>query len=285
MPRSGSAAPPTRRCSDAAFLNAPIVAYQGEPGAFSDDAARALLPGARTVGFGTFDGAFAAVARGEVDVAVLPVENSISGSVPRVYDLLWDEPRLRIVDELVYRVVQNAIGVAGATLETLTEVRSHPVALEQCRNFLGAHPAIRSTIVADTAGAVREIAALGDPHVGAIASALAAERYGANLLAAGIQDVDDNFTRFFAIRRDAPAALAPKRACIALSLANRPGSLHAALGAFAQAGLDLRTLVSRPSLDEPFTYRFYCEIAPVTGAQLTRALEGIAGSVRVLGAY
>ena len=285
MPRSASVAPRTRRCSDAIFVTAPTAAYQGEPGAFSDDAARVLVAGAQTVGFGTFDGAFAAVARGDVDVAVLPVENSISGSVPRVYDLLWDEPRLRIVDELVYRVVQNAIGTAGATVGTLMEIRSHPVALEQCRNFLRAHPAIRSTIVADTAGAVREIAALGDPRVGAIASALAAERYGAHLLAANIQDVDDNFTRFFAIRRDPPAAAAPTRACIALSLANRPGSLHAALGAFAQAGLDLRTLVSRPSLDEPFTYRFYCEIAPVTNAQLADALRSISGSARVLGVY
>lgn len=263
----------------------PTVAYQGEPGAFSDDAARTLVPQARTSGFGTFDDAFGAVVRGDVDCAVLPVENSISGSVPRVYDLLWAEPRLRIVDELVYRVVQNAIGIEGATPEGLSEIRSHPVALEQCRNFLGAHPGLRSTIVADTAGAVREIVALQDPHVGAIASSLAAERYGARVLAAGIQDVADNFTRFFAIRRDPPAAEAPTRACIALLLDNRPGSLHEALGAFARTGLDLRTLVSRPSLDEPFHYRFYCEIAPVTRAQLDAALRDVAGSVRILGAY
>ena len=261
------------------------VAYQGEPGAFSDDAARTLVAGARTRGYGTFDDAFAAVARGDVECAVLPVENSISGSVPRVYDLLWAEPRLRVVDELVYRVVQNAIGITGATLEGLHELRSHPVALEQCRNFLTAHPAVRSTIVADTAGAVREIAALGDPRVGAIASALAAERYGARVLAAGIQDVADNFTRFFAIRRDPIPTESPTRACLALSLANRPGSLHAALGAFAQAGLDLRTLVSRPSPGQPFQYRFYCEIAPVTREQLDAVLARIAGTARVLGAY
>ena len=263
----------------------PTVAYQGEPGAFSDDAARALVAHAQTRGYGTFDNAFAAVAGGDVDCAVLPVENSISGSVPRVYDLLWDAPRLRIVDELVYRVVQNAIGIDGATLEALREIRSHPVALEQCRNFLAAHPAIRSTIVADTAGAVREIAALGDPCVGAIASCLAAERYGARVLAAAIQDVDDNFTRFFAIRRNPPPVDAPTRACLALSLPNRPGSLYAALGAFAQAGLDLRTLVSRPSPGEPFHYRFYCEIAPVTRQQLDAVLARIAGTARLLGAY
>jgi len=261
------------------------VAYQGEPGAFSDDAARTLVPGAETAGYVTFDDAFAAVERGETAFALLPVENSISGSVPRVYDLLWADERLSIVDEIVYRVSQNVIGVAGATLETLREVRSHPVALEQCRNFLGAHPHVHGAIVADTAGAVREIVALGDPAVGAIASALAAERYGAQILAANVQDVDDNFTRFFLVQRDGSPRATPHRACIALSLAHRPGSLRDALGAFADRNLNLRVLVSRPSLERPFTYRFYCEIAPATEEDLTAALTAIDGTTRLLGFY
>jgi prephenate dehydratase len=264
---------------------APRVAFQGEAGAFSDDAARTLVPGAETVGYGTFDDAAAAAQHGHVDFALLPVENSISGSVPRVYDLLWADVRLTIVDEIVYRVVQNLIGIGEATIETLRDVRSHPVALEQCRNFLGAHPNLHPTIVADTAGAVREIVALGDPTAGAIASALAAERYGARILAPAIQDVDANFTRFFLLQRDGAARRAPSRACVALSLANRPGSLRDALAAFADAGLDLRTLVSRPSLEQPFTYRFYCEIAQAERGQLDRALTGIDGAARVLGFY
>jgi prephenate dehydratase len=262
-----------------------VVAFQGEPGAFSDDAARELVPGAQTLGCSTFDEAFAAVARGDVAFAVLPVENSISGPVPRVYDLLWDEPRVRISGELVYRVVQNLIGIGEATAETLTDVRSHPVALEQCRNFFAGHPRIRSTIVADTAGAVREIVALGDPRSGAIGSALAAERYGARLIAANIQDVAANFTRFFLVERDAPETPNPSRACIALSLAHKPGSLRDALSRFAEVDFNLRTLVSRPSLDEPFTYRFYCEIAPVTRAELDAALSRIDGTARILGIY
>ncbi len=263
----------------------PSVAFQGEPGAFSDDAARRLVADAETRGYGTFDGAARAAQSGETDLALLPVENSISGAVPRVYDLLWDDPRLQIVDEIVYRVVQNLIGVPGATIDGMREVRSHPVALEQCRAFLAAHPQMRPVIVADTAGAVREIAELKDPSVGAIASRLAAERYGAVVLAEAIQDVPDNFTRFFLLKLDAEPSAAPTRACVALSLAHRPGSLRDALSAFADAGLNLRTLVSRPSPDEPFTYRFYCEVEPIERDALDRALSGIDGTARVLGLY
>jgi prephenate dehydratase len=226
------------------------------------------------------------VQSGATDFALLPVENSISGSVPRVYDLLWSDERLRIVDEIVYRVVQNLIGLAEARIDDLHEVRSHPVALEQCRNFLRAHPGVAPIIVADTAGAVREIVRLGDARVAAIASSLAAERYGARVLAPAIQDTSENFTRFFLLQRDGSArGEAPTRACIALSLANRPGSLRDALGAFADGGLDLRTLVSRPSLERPFTYRFYCEIARAERAELDAALARIDGSARVLGWY
>jgi len=261
------------------------VAYQGEPGAFTDDAAQTLVHDADTVGCGTFDDAFAAVQRGDVDYALMPVENSISGSVPRVYDLLWADARISIIDEIVYRVVQNLIGLPGAELARIREVRSHPVALEQCRTFLGTHPAMHPTIVADTAGAVREIVTLGDPHVAAIASALAAVKYDATVLAPAIQDVDANYTRMFLLQRDGTPRNAPTRACVALMLANEPGSLRSALGAFAAEDLDLRTLVSRPSLEEPFTYRFYCEIARATREQLDRALACIDGSARVLGFY
>jgi len=261
------------------------IAFQGEPGAFSDDAAQTLVDGAETVGYGTFDDAVAAVQHGETTYALMPVENSISGSVPRVYDLLWADPRLSIVDEIVYRVVQNLIGLPGAQIAALREVRSHPVALEQCRTFLGAHPHAHPRIVADTAGAVREVVTLGDPTVAAIASALAAVKYDAAVLAPAIQDVDDNYTRMFLLQRDGAPRGTPTRACVALMLANTPGSLRDALGAFAESGLDLRTLVSRPSLEEPFTYRFYCEIAPVTRERLDAALTRIDGTARMLGFY
>ena len=262
-----------------------LVAYQGEPGAFSDDAARRLVPNARTRGYRTFDDAAAALATGEVEAALLPVENSISGSVPRVYDLLWSDARLGIVDEIVYRVVQNLIGTPDSSLDRVREVRSHPVALEQCRRFLAAHPSMASVIVADTAGAVAEIIRLGDPAFAAIASQAAASRYGAKLLAESIQDVDDNFTRFFLLQKDPPQRATATRACVALCLAHRPGSLRDALAAFADLGLNLRTLVSRPSLEEPFTYRFYCEIVGVDAGALERAVSRIDGTTRTMGLY
>jgi len=262
-----------------------IVAYQGEPGAFSEDAARTLVPDAETRGYQTFDETFDAALTGKADAALMPVENSISGAVPRVYDLLWAEPEMRVGGEIVYRVVQNLIGTRAATLERIREVRSHPVALEQCRAFLAAHPQMHPAVVADTAGAVREIAALGDPSIAAIGSSLAAQKYSAKLLAPAIQDVADNFTRFFFVRRGAEPAHAATRACIALVLPHRPGSLRDALGAFADAGLNLRTLASRPSLDAPFTYRFYVEIENVDAAALDSALSRIDGTARVLGLY
>lgn len=263
----------------------PRVAYQGEPGAFSQDAARTLVDAAETHGCATFDEAFAAVEDGTTDFALLPVENSISGSVPRVYDLLWDAPTIHVVDEIVYRVVQNVIAIPGATLAGLREVRSHPVALEQCRRFLGTHRSLRVAIVADTGGAVREIMTLRDPTIAAIASSLAAQHYGARVLAAGVQDVEANFTRFFLVGPGAARAHEPQRACVALVLANRPGALRDALSAFADRDLDLRTVVTRPSLDEPFTYRFYCEIARAARPQLEDALGAIGGTARLLGYY
>jgi len=261
------------------------VAYQGEPGAFSEDAATRLVPGCEPIACATFDEAFSAAAYGIVDGALLPVENSISGAVPRPYDLLWSEPELTIHDEIVYRVVQNLIALPTATTDDLREVRSHPVALEQCRAFLARYPGMHPKVVADTAGAVREIVENGDPSVGAIGSALAAARYGARVLVPAVQDVRDNFTRFFLIRRGPSERPDARHACIALVLEHRPGALRDALGTFADAGLNLRTLASRPSLNEPFTYRFYLEIERVEPEKLAVALAGIQGTARVLGLY
>lgn len=262
-----------------------LVAFQGEHGAFSDDVAGQFFPGAQTRGFETFDALAAAVAEGPADFAVMPVENSISGSIPRVYDLLWMYPELVVVDEIVYRVVQNLIAVPGTRLEDIREVRSHPVALEQCRGFLSKHPDWHSVIVADTAGAVRAMMQAADPSSASIGSAIAARRYGAFVLAEGIQDITNNFTRFLLVTRGGTARRNLQRACIALTLANRPGSLHEALAAFAEAKLNLRSLVSRPTNDDPFTYRFYCEVENVSAQTLGAALARIDGTSRILGLY
>jgi prephenate dehydratase len=261
------------------------VGFQGEPGAFSDEAAHLLVDNAETRGYRTFDELVAAVAAGAVDYALLPVENSIYGAIARSYDLLWDYPTLRIVDEIVFAVIQNLIGTPEATLADIQEVRSHPVALEQVRRLFEAHPHWRRTVVDDTAAAVAQVIAAGDKTVAAIASAFAARRYGAQVLSAGVQDDDDNFTRFYLLQRDGTARRALGRACIALELANEPGSLRNALSAFADRDINLRSLVSRPSRTRAFSYRFHCEIDRVDGERLRAALAAIRGDTRILGVY
>lgn len=131
------------------------VGYQGEPGAFSEAAALALLGDVETRGFVTFDDVVDAVESGEVDTGLLPCENTIYGSIARTYDLLLQHPTLHIVDETTHRIVQCLVGVHGATLETIRVVASHPVTLEQCRGFFRKNPQLRAEIVEDTAGAVR----------------------------------------------------------------------------------------------------------------------------------
>jgi prephenate dehydratase len=261
------------------------VGFQGEPGAFSDEAARLLVADTQTLGYRTFDELIAGVDRGAVDFALLPVENSIYGAIARSYDLLWEFPALRIVDEIVFPVVQNLIGTPDATLADIAEVRSHPVALEQVRRLFQAFPAWRRTVVDDTAAAVAQVVAAGDKTVAAIASAFAAQRYNAQILRAAVQDDDDNFTRFYLLQRDGTARRSLGRACVALELANTPGSLRNGLSAFADRDINLRSLVSRPSRTRAFSYRFYCEIDGVDEERLRAALAAIDGDTRIFGIY
>lgn len=225
------------------------------------------------------------VDRGDVDYALLPVENSIYGAIARSYDLLWDYPALRIVDEIVFAVVQNLIGTPDATLADVAEVRSHPVALEQVRRLFEAHPEWRRTVVGDTAAAVAQVIAAGDKTVAAIASAFAAQHYGAQILRAAVQDDADNFTRFYLLQRHGVARRALGRACVALELPNEPGSLRDALSAFADRQINLRSLVSRPSRARAFSYRFHCEVDRVDADRLRAALAAIGGDTRILGIY
>ena len=274
----------------------PTVAYQGHPGAYSDVAARTLVPEAETRGYPSFDAAAEAIARGEVDFAVLPVENAIAGPVPRNYELLWEHPELRIRGETMLPIELCLIGVEGATESSIVEVRSHPVALEQVRRMIDARGWRRSTAT-DTAGAVREVVEFGDPAVAAIGPALAAEIYGATILARGVQDESENYTRFFLIERDGGAPFdklssargagvtTGERACIGIAVEDRPGSLRDALSAFADRGIDLRFLIARPDRRVPFRYRFFVELTNVDDARLDAALAEIGGEQRVLGRY
>jgi prephenate dehydratase len=259
------------------------IGFQGEPGAFSDAAARRLRPGATTRGYESFDLLVAAVDSGAVDAALLPVENSIFGTIARSYDLLWAYPQLHAVAQTAYPIEMNLIGTPEAELAGIREIRSHPVALEQIHRFAGAHPHWKRVTVADTAGAVAEIVALGDPTVAAVGPAFAADLYGGKVLAAAIQDDPRTFTRFLLLSRAAGAG--GSLGCVAIEVAHRPGSLRDALGAFADRAIDLRNLVARPNHVDPFHYRFFFEVATPDRAGLDAALAAIDGPSRVIGTY
>ena len=260
-----------------------IVGFQGEAGAFSDAAARRLRPGAETRGYFSFDLLVAAVDSGAIDAALLPVENSIAGPIARAYDLLFTYRDLHVIAETSFPVEMNLIGTRDADEAGIREIRSHPVALEQIHAFAGTHPEWKRVAVADTAGAVAEIVALGDPTVAAAGPALAAELYGAKVLRAAIQDDPRNFTRFYLLAR-APHPQGTL-ACVAIEVENRPGTLRDALAAFADRGLDLRSLVARPNHVDPFHYRFFFELGDTARDTLDAALAAIAGDTRVIGTF
>ena len=259
------------------------IGFQGEAGAFSDAAARRLRPGSETRGYVSFDALMAAVDGGEIDAALLPVENSIAGSIARAYDLLWEYRGLHAIAETAFPVEMNLIGTLDAQEANIREIRSHPVALEQIHRFAGALPAWKRVAVADTAGAVAEIVALGDPAIAAVGPALAAELYGGKVLRAAIQDDPRNFTRFYLLAREPQAH--GTLGCVAIEVENRPGTLRDALSAFADRGLDLRSLVARPNHVDPFHYRFFFEIGEVDRTRLDAALSALDGPSRVIGIF
>jgi 3-deoxy-7-phosphoheptulonate synthase len=236
------------------------IGFQGEAGAFSDAAARRLRPGAETRGYLSFDLLVAAVDGGEIDAALLPVENSIAGSIARSYDLLWEYRSLHAIAETAFPVEMNLI-----------------------HRFAGGRPAWKRVAVADTAGAVAEIVALGDPSIAAVGPALAAELYGGKVLRAGIQDDPRNFTRFYLLTRE--PVLHGTLGCVAIEVENRPGTLRDALSAFADRGLDLRSLVARPNHVDPFHYRFFFEIGEVDRTRLDAALAALDGPSRIIGIF
>jgi prephenate dehydratase len=183
------------------------VAYQGEPGAYSDVAIRQHFGDDITpVPFRTFPAALEALASGDCDLAMIPVENAIAGPVRVALDAMAPYGNtIRQVDEHRLVIVLCVLGVPGAMLATVQRVWSHPVALAQCRIFLARHPWLDVEYHADTAGAAREVGELGDRALAAIASELAAERYGLEVLTRGVQDVPHNWTRFLVMARNGEA--------------------------------------------------------------------------------
>lgn len=264
------------------------VAFQGEAGAYSDEAARTILPGSRTTGHNTFAGAFAALLKREAEAAVLPVENSLAGIVQEVNDLLWEHRVLRVSGEHIHPVRHCLLGTGEGPIRRAI---SHPQALAQCRRWLEAK-GIEAIPFHDTAGAARHLAEARTPGVGAIASRAAATRYGLQMIAEGIQDDPSNRTRFIVVERGEP--LRPERAgpahkaSLAFIAAHRPGSLVAALKCFGDRSVNLTRLDSRPLRDRPFEYLFHLDFEvgnPEVGGEALAALESEASEVRLFGTF
>ncbi|MHB8502107.1 MAG: prephenate dehydratase [Candidatus Acidiferrales bacterium] len=267
------------------------VAFQGEPGAFSEEAAVQLLgEGITTVPRPTFDAAFRAIHEGLADALLAPVENTLAGPVVRVYDLLL-ESALTITAETILPIEHHLIGCPGSSLDSIRSVASHPMALAQCERFFATHPHLKRVPAEDTAGSVREALALGDKASAAIAGHRAAEHYGGVILSAGIQDNAENFTRFVLLRPAGKSELpAPdaRKMSIAMRLAHRPGALLASLEPFAKHGVNLQKIESRPIHGRPWEYQFFLDVEAETPAQLESALSEVrkaTSNLRVLGFY
>jgi len=264
------------------------VAIQGEPGAFSHQAALVCAGDAiELVPTVSFDALFASLADGAADRALVPIENTLTGSIHENYDRLRESP-FHVVAEQRLRIEQCLIGLPGSDVGQLGRVRSHPVALAQCRGWFARHPEIEALAAADTAGSVREVVEHGDPAEGAIASRLAADLYGGVLLEPGIEDDPENHTRFLLLAREPRPLEGADKTSLMMVLENRPGSLYRAIGAFAQRGVDLAKIESRPLRGRPWEYAFYLDALGDPSGSVAEALDELRASareLRVLGSY
>src|SRR5258705_1816079 len=268
------------------------VAFQGEAGAFSEAAAVQLygenIVQAPRTGSAATSGA---IGDGAADALLVPVENSLAGSVVGVYDLLLEnEPT--IPAETILPIEMNLIACPGTSIADIRFISSHPMALAQCERFFGEHPSIRRLPAEDTAGSVREMLARGDKTHAAIAGRYAADRYRGVIIAERIQDNAENFTRFVLLQPAKHAGNAPKpearKMSIAMRLAHRPGSLLSSLQPFARNGVNLLKIESRPIHGRPWEYQFFVDVEADAVAGLEQALQELreaAHEVRVLGLY
>jgi prephenate dehydratase len=264
------------------------IAYQGEPGAFSEAAARRVDADVPLVPCRTFEEVFDTVNADPSVYGVLPIENSIGGSIHRNYDLLIAH-ELPIVGEVELPVVHHLLALPGATLDGLRRVYSHPQGLAQCERFLRTLTNVEVVATYDTAGSAKMVADAGLKDAGAIASARAGEVFGLTSLAASVQDFDDNITRFIVVGHKPLRHAVADKTSIVFSLPNKPGSLFKALSVFALRDIDLTKLESRPIPGRPWEYLFYVDLAAARDeVNCSRALANLAEfapMLRTLGTY
>jgi prephenate dehydratase len=265
------------------------VAFQGERGAYSEVAARELL-GKKIVPVpcDNFDSLFLNVEKRKADFGIVPIENSLVGSIHKNYDLLL-EHELKVIDEIQLRVSHYLIAPPKVSFKNISKVYSHPMALDQCRNFFKKHKTIAPISYYDTAGAVKMLSQSGLKNSAALASPYAAEIYKMKLVRKAIEDEKTNYTRFLLLGRKAAAFKGKAKTSIVFSLKNQPGVLFKALSVFALRDIDLTKIESRPSRKKAWQYYFYADfVGHIKEERVNHALDHLAEIthfIKVLGSY
>lgn len=263
------------------------VAIQGELGSFSDEAAHRMLAGCTLMPCARSREVFDRLQRGSVAAAVIPIENSLAGSVTEHYDLLLSSG-VFIHGEFRLRIIHNLIAAPGVKLAQVRKAYSHPVALDQCREFFRGHPSIEPCPFYDTAGSVKHVIENHLRDSAGIAGRQAATAYNGRILAAGIEDDKQNFTRFLLLRKQRRIARGANKTSIAFRVRNAPGTLFKALSVFALREIDLSKIESRPVRGRPWEYVFYVDFLrgdDPTARHALHHLSEIGSLVKVLGIY
>jgi prephenate dehydratase len=264
------------------------VAFQGLAGAYSEEATRQFFgPDAQGLSCRTLDEMFPLVERGDADYAMLPVENAVAGSVTRSYELLMEHD-LRVHAEVILRVRHMLLGPPGAKAGELKRVRSHPQALAQCQRYLHRHE-LEAEPAFDTAGSARDLAKEPESGCAVIASALAAELYGLEILDRDIEDYSFNYTRFFVLARESPPRAQRNKTSLLFTTPHDPGALYECLGEFAKRRINLAKIESRPRLNRPWQYIFYLDFeGHCQDPKCEAAIMGLlrrSSFVKLLGSY
>jgi prephenate dehydratase len=265
------------------------IAIQGEAGSFHEVAARLYFSydNIEVMPCSTFDITIDAVKSGEVDFAIMAIENARSGSILSNYTLIR-ESGMKILGEQNLRIVQNLMALPGQTIADIREIRTHPIAIIQCMAFLNGHPGITLVETDDTAGSARQISESGDMGVAAIASSAAAELYGLEMLAESIETYKQNYTRFCIIGPEDHGNRKGNKVSICFSTGHKPGSLAKVLVKLAELDINLSKIQSVPRMNDEWEYMFYLDLElnkNTNSGVIQRVLKNLTSNLEILGVY